>query len=205
MSKVGCPYDNVAMERLYNTRKPNFIISTSLIQTKPLTKGAIKAFIQLSEKNEHVHLVLVAHGDYLYQLQKKYVDIKNIHYIYKLDEKNEWLKWMQMFDVGILPTYFKSESLPTVIVEYLSQGKPVIASNIGEIPNMLIQGERTSGIVIESEMMIENLEKAMKCLVEDKDRFNAMKEDTEYLFAQFDMVQCANKYAQFLGMLSNKE
>ncbi len=48
-----------------------------------------------------------------------------------------------MADVGLVPTWFKGESCPLVIIECLQSGTPVIATDIAEVRNMLSdeQGE----------------------------------------------------------------
>jgi glycosyltransferase involved in cell wall biosynthesis/predicted nucleic acid-binding Zn-ribbon protein len=52
-------------------------------------------------------------------------------------------------DMGIMLSKFKSESFPLTIVDCLFAGKPYIASDIGDIRNMLTVGIDTAGSVIE--------------------------------------------------------
>ncbi|WP_052391733.1 glycoside hydrolase family 99-like domain-containing protein [Paraburkholderia bannensis] len=54
-------------------------------------------------------------------------------------------------DVGIMLTKFKSESFPLTIVDCLFAGKPYIASDVGDIRNMLTQGQDVAGAVVELE------------------------------------------------------
>lgn len=48
-------------------------------------------------------------------------------------------------DVGLLPTRFPGESLPLVIIEFLGAGKPVLATNVAGIPEMLRTNSDTAG------------------------------------------------------------
>src|SRR5690606_2002964 len=48
-------------------------------------------------------------------------------------------------DVGFLPSRFKGESAPLVLIDCLRSGKPVIASNVGEIRQMLVAGDGIAG------------------------------------------------------------
>ena len=51
-------------------------------------------------------------------------------------------------DMGIMLTKFKSESFPLTIVDCLFAGKPYIASDVGDIRNMLTIDENVAGAVI---------------------------------------------------------
>ncbi|WP_206018622.1 hypothetical protein, partial [Pseudomonas viridiflava] len=53
--------------------------------------------------------------------------------------------------MGIMLTRSKSESFPLTIVDCLFAGKPYIASDVGDIKNMLSAGESIAGTVIELE------------------------------------------------------
>lgn len=52
-------------------------------------------------------------------------------------------------DMGIMLTWFKSESFPLTIVDCLFAGKPYIASDVGDIKNMLSTSDDIAGGVIE--------------------------------------------------------
>jgi glycosyltransferase involved in cell wall biosynthesis/SAM-dependent methyltransferase len=54
-------------------------------------------------------------------------------------------------DMGIMLTKFKSESFPLTIVDCLFAGKPYIASDVGDIRNMLTASNDIAGEVIELE------------------------------------------------------
>ncbi len=54
-------------------------------------------------------------------------------------------------DMGIMLTKFRSESFPLTIVDCLFAGKPYIATNVGEIRNMLSDGEEVAGAVLDLE------------------------------------------------------
>jgi glycosyltransferase involved in cell wall biosynthesis len=52
-------------------------------------------------------------------------------------------------DMGIMLSKFKSESFPLTIVDCLFAGKPYIASDIGDIRNMLTVDDNVAGSIIE--------------------------------------------------------
>jgi glycosyltransferase involved in cell wall biosynthesis len=63
-------------------------------------------------------------------------------------------------DMGIMLTKFKSESFPLTIVDCLFAGKPYIASDVGDIRNMLTTSDDIAGEVIELENWEVPIERA---------------------------------------------
>ena len=50
-------------------------------------------------------------------------------------------------DAGLLPSRFKGESFPLVIIDCLHAGRPVISSDLGEIPYMLTTPDGVAGVM----------------------------------------------------------
>lgn len=106
---------------------------------------AVDSFLALSEKIGNLHLVLVGESDYLTDLRARYPHPR-LHFT---GFSRNPIDWVDLFDVGLLPSYFHAESLPNSIAEYLSCGKPVIASRIGEVPAMLETGQGLAGMLLD--------------------------------------------------------
>ena len=66
--------------------------------------------------------------------------------------------------MGIMLTKFKSESFPLTIVDCLFAGKPYIASDVGDIRNMLTTSVGVAGEVIELENWEIPIEKAAQVI-----------------------------------------
>ena len=167
---------------------------------------AIKAIIELNNKNNKAHLILVGGSDYINDLKEKYSKYHFIHFIDKFSLPLEWIGWEELFDVGLLPSYFKSESLPTVIVEYLYLQKPVIATDIAEIKSMLISDGVQAGEVISlknGKADVKELTKKMEKLMNDKTYYNDLKQNTNILAKRFDMDLCIEKYKDLIEVNNN--
>ena len=127
-----------------------------------------------------------------------YESEKNIHFITEISEPQEWLGWVQTFNVGLLPTYYKAESFPTVIVEYISCNKPVIATNVAEIPRMLHYKNKDAGILISCDPFAgvkwEDLKTAMEKIYLEKILYDEYRENCIVVFEQFSMELCVEKY-----------
>ena len=156
----------------------------------------VEAFIDLNEPNSH--LVLVGEGQEISRLQKDYSSNNNISFVGFTDNP---ISWINIFDVGILPSVLKSESLPTVVIEYLYCGKPVIATDIGEIRRMLGSDneavENFAGTIIPTEgddVEISLLTKAMHQMMYDTLYYNHCKKNATAAAAKFSMTHCVAEY-----------
>ena len=56
--------------------------------------------------------------------------------------------YFALADVGILPSTFVGESLPLSLIEMTAKGLPLIASDLGEIPSIIGQGETAAGLLV---------------------------------------------------------
>lgn len=77
-------------------------------------------------------------------------------------------------DMGIMLTKFKSESFPLTIVDCLFAGKPYIASDVGDIRNMLTIGDQMAGEVIaleDWEVPIEHTAKVIAGFAREKVKY----------------------------------
>jgi len=163
---------------------------------------AIDAIYELNKNNEKkAHLILVGGSKYIDDLKKKHATCQYIHFIDEFSESMEWLGWEELFDVGLLPSYFKSESLPTVIVEYLYLNKPVIATDIAEIKSMIEQGKVKAGVAIplkNGKADVQRMVQEMKKMMNDKDYYKELQENTKTLAKRFDMDKCIEKYKNLI-------
>lgn len=103
---------------------------------------SIEAVKLLQQKGyKDIELIVIGpENDYYKSLKSKYAQDTFVSFPgVALNPVSEIMK----FDIGLLPSFFPSESCPSSVVEYLSCGKPVITSDIGEIPNMVMTKDGT--------------------------------------------------------------
>ncbi len=152
----------------------------------------IAAFQELQLPNSW--LVLVGDGEYL-RTARTMKQEGNIVFVGGVPDP---LRYVMRFDVGCLPTMFSAESLPTVIIEYLYLGKPVIASNVGAISAMLnIDVGRPAGLLIEidsAEAMVKALKMTLKRIYDDEPLRERLRGNIEDALHKFDMDHCVHAY-----------
>jgi glycosyltransferase involved in cell wall biosynthesis len=106
-------------------------------------------------------------------------------------------------DMGVMLTTFRSESFPLTIVDCLFAGKPYIASDVGDIRNMLTTLEGIAGEVIELENWEVPIERAAQVVA-------AFATDKQKYVQALALVQdVANRYridvvaSQYVGLFTS--
>lgn len=140
-------------KRDFNIPEKTFLIGqiTRSIPEKGMEISVLTAIsLRENKKRDNVYLILMGpENDYYNNLKEKY---KAYNYILFLGIAMNPIEYVGMFDLGIFPSYFKAESCPSSIIEYLACGKPVVAANIGELPGMLdYNGEMAGQLVDEKD------------------------------------------------------
>lgn len=113
-------------------------------------------------------------------------------------EVDDSAPWIQRMDVGLLPTYLPGESLPNSIIEYLAAGKPVIATPVGGIPEMLATPEGNAGLLVPRAPAgpadVPALAEAMKRFLLEPGLHETFAARTDAAFSRYDMGACVSAY-----------
>ncbi len=158
---------------------------------------SIESVIKAKEDGcSELHLALAGtDNEYYKTLKLKYSSHSNIHF---LGEQLNPIKWVQVADIGILPSYFPGESCPSTIVEYLACKLPVISTEIGEIPNMIEHNGKSGGILIpideNGKPSVNSLSKALFDLYSNPDLREDLGSTAFQAFAKFDIAIAAKEY-----------
>ncbi|OSZ81875.1 hypothetical protein CAP35_00980 [Chitinophagaceae bacterium IBVUCB1] len=185
--------DAGSLKKLLNIPEGDFVFG--MVSRGIPEKGwevAIQAFLKLNKPN--THLVLVGESDHLRALSNSYSQYANIHFTGHSDKP---LDWIQIMDAGLLPTTYPSESLPTVIIEYLCCGVPCIASDAGEIVNMIEKDGNVAGLVVpivNNAVSVDGIATAMNSYLTDSVLYKQHKNNAKLCYEQFDMDKCIKAY-----------
>lgn len=170
---------------------------------------AIQAFELVQAQTEkEMHLILVGDSNYLSFLRQS-LDTKLSSVVHFIGYSSEPNYWIEGFDVGLLPTYFPGESLPNSIIEYLSLGKPVIATEVGGILEMITHQEQQAGIIIklnlEGKADVDLLVKAMLRYVNDPVLLGQHSYSAKQAFEKFKIEPCVESYEKLFAQVMNKK
>lgn len=107
--------------------------------------------------------------------------------------------YLAIADVGLLPSYFVGESLPLVLIEMMAKSLPLIATNIGETPDIIGAGGDAAGILVplkdeglDTEALIVATKKMLDPDVRKQFALNARKR----FDANFRLDRMVDRYAE---------
>jgi len=134
----------------------------------------IEAFARLvkdmlgSQTGWSLYLVIIGEGEERARLEKIISDKRLDGRIILLGQVEEARKYLRAFDVFVLPS--RTEALPYALLEAGSAGVPIVASEVGGIPEIIPDAEY--GLLVPPEN-IHELEKSLKYMV-IKDHYRAL-------------------------------
>lgn len=188
----------------YKTRDKNFKIGI----TKSLEDWyghyyLILAFKKLSEKYKNLKLLIAGDGSkrgYLEELVKSLnleEKVKFFGYISNIDLP----KFLNKLDVFVMPSLL--ESFGVSAIESLAVGVPVVASNVGGIPEIVIDGK--TGFLVESKNVNEIVNAVNKLLLNPYLREKMSKKGRGFVEKKYNFNKIAQKMELLYKRLVNKD
>jgi len=107
----------------------------------------LKAILKLQYSIPNIRLSIIGDGELRYTIQHFISSNKMEGYVSMIGIVDNVFPYLQKSDIFILPS--KYEGMPMALIEAMGTGLPVVASNVGGIPNMII--DRFSGLICEPE------------------------------------------------------
>ena len=126
--------DKTSVDRKINTKYVNLGFIGSLTPNKGI-EVLLKAYRKIKKPYYRLFIAGTGKQDYEEYLKSKYKDV-SIIFLGKMKPK----EFFNKVDVAIVPSMWY-ENFPGVILESFAFGVPVIGSNIGGIPEMVIEGK----------------------------------------------------------------
>lgn len=142
-----------------------------------------------------LHLVILGDGECRSELERNAPE--NVHFLGAVGNVREYFA---MGDAGLLPTMYPGESFPLVIMECLMCGKPMIATDIGEIRNQIQDEEgHKAGMLlslVQGRIDTEELAECMCMMAEHPDVYRRLRRNAEIVSEKFDIEKTTKEYLQ---------
>lgn len=117
----------------------------------------INAVSELKKKYDGITLNLIGDGELREQVEGQIEACQAKEYIKMLGLKDSVFSYLQQADIFILPSVY--EGIPMTLIEAMGSGVPIVASRVGGIPDMIIDGQE--GLLCEptAQSIAETIEK----------------------------------------------
>ncbi len=129
----------------------------------------IKSASILLEHRKDVNFLLVGEGSIMEELKKLCINLKVEKSVIFAGERSDIPKILSLIDIFVLPSI--REGLPLAVLEAMDCGKPIIATNVGGVPEIVKNG--INGILVQPKDP-EALYSAMKELLDDRGKIEKM-------------------------------
>ncbi len=174
-----------------------FIAVGSLIYQKgfDLLIEAFNILVNVLKENKSI-LYIVGQGPLKSELETKIERYKLENYIILVGFKNDIYNWIYTSDVFILSSRW--EGMPTVLVEAMALGKPVLSTDCKSGPNELIQNNRT-GILINTYNNVSEMAKKMFFLRKNKKFRKILAKNARKSVLKFSENIACNEYIKMIS------
>lgn len=157
---------------------------------------AIEAVRRARElSGREIHLLLLGVGPEYDRLQKESLE----SWVHLLGYKPNVCDYFAASDLALLPSRFKGETFPLVVIEALYAGCPVAATSLGEVKNMLSTPEGLAGEVVELEggrIPIKALAEVVARLATEREYYEEKKRLARKAYAKFNKEALVRRYIE---------
>lgn len=140
-----------------------------------------------------IHLIIIGDGEIRNKLERE--TSSNIHF---MGVQQNIRDYFCISDIGFLPSRFPGESYPLVVADSLICGKPVLATDIAEIHNQLMDesGELAGKLISVQNWVINETEMVEDIveLAENQEICNILQSRTVSASKKFNITNVVHKY-----------
>jgi len=196
---LNLPSKNVLMKHLELKREKRYILFVGrLTQEKGIYELA-ETFNIISKQYSDFNLILIGEELEKEKLTAKFREYRLLNRIlFKgMVSHEEIATYMKISDLLVLPTW--AEGLPNVVMEAMASGLPVIATDVGGIPEILANG--VTGLSVPAKD-VETLTEAVIKMIENKDlREKCIRNAKKLIYEKFDVKKNVHQLYNLLKEL----
>lgn len=193
----GCEKYREETRRKYNIKDNEIVIGVvgRLAEQKdPIT--TIKAFQEVHKQYKNVKLMYVGAGE----LENEVMEYAKENGLQNLVTVTGWVdnteRYIPAFDIAILPS--KWEGFGLVIIEYMTCNKPIAASNVGGIADIIKDEE--NGFLVEKEDYKKLTQKIVEIL-NNKEKVKIFIKNNNAILYKYSIQNVINKHLEIMNKL----
>lgn len=150
----------------------------------------IKAAKLIKEKIPNTHFIIVGNGEQENEI-RRYAEDNNfsdsLHITGWVDNP---MSYVELFDVACLPSRWEGFGL--ALPEYMMVGKPIVASNVDAIPNIIKDGE--NGLLVEVDDPTGTSEAVLRIYMDEDYRKQLTLKGIEDVHSRFDVKRVSEEH-----------
>jgi len=160
---------------------------------------SIKSLAYLAEKGSKIELLLIGDGPLKASMRSLVHELGLDQTVHFIGHVSNLADYIALADICLLPTTFIGESMPLVLIEYLSQSKPVVTTDFGSIPLMLrVDDDSSAGIILNSQSLTpQSLGTAILSVLQDHQFMIQLQTASDRAYLKFNMSQCISSHLEF--------
>ena len=153
-----------------------------------------------------VWLVLIGDGPCASELRPIYGALDWVVFLGHTDNP---ARYFGAFDLGVFPSTFRGETFPMFMLECFQAGKPVVSTDIGEIPSMVgTDPASRAGVLVSHRAaradIVYAVAGAIAGLAQNAKRYEAMCANAQTASSRFSMQRLAQSYIDLFTKLVNE-
>jgi glycosyltransferase involved in cell wall biosynthesis len=190
----------------YMERKPSHEVVIGIAKSLRPKYGVdilIRAFASLVTKHKNIRLKIAGKGLYAqeYKNMVKNLGIENSVDFLGFVDHSELPRLFSELDIFVMPSTVDDESFGVAAIEASATGLPVVASNVGGIPEVVV--DNVTGYLVEKKN-VERLAEAIEILIHDpRLRLEMGKAGREFVEREYvwkdNLAAMKNLYEKILG------
>lgn len=165
---------------------------------------AVDVTEKLNAEGHDVDLMLIGEGPIADEIRERAPS-----HVHLYGQVSDLQNYIAASDIGLLPSFFVGESMPLVMLEMMAQAKPIVATDVGEIPTMLGKGKQAGGIVVPlSKGSVDEPAylDAVRSLLDDAKRAKLGAAAKRRYESEFTLDQMLSNYEKlYRSLLANEE
>lgn len=176
-----------------NFQKEDFLyVNIARLVPQKNQKLLIEAFLKGPAKYDNAKLIIVGEGEEYEKLKQMTIEYRLEKKVYFLGVRTDIPEILNASDVFVLSSDW--EGNPLCVMEAMAAGKPVIATSVGGVPELIRHNE--TGILVPPRD-VNALAEAMLMLIENKSLFQKLGiEAKEVASREFDISVMVRKYEE---------
>jgi glycosyltransferase involved in cell wall biosynthesis len=161
------------------------LITVAVLREPKGIQYMIEAMPKILASAPNAHYLIVGDGEYGQKLKELSLSLNMEKHITFTGQRTDIANILLTGDIFVLPTLI--DALPTVLIEAMAARKPLIASNVGGVPEII--ANEKNGILVEPENPQQLAESCLRLIMHKQEREAMAEAGLKIAYEKFNIVK----------------